>query len=236
MKPENLQEADELSSLSKTEKEILKDFYLSFRFSQGDEATQVFILAYIVNNYSEEKRRFFFECQNRLETRVGLFRLPPNHAGGYVDEVGRLRTLANLWRIFSGLMRAYYSNQGQSLDKFIFEADVKLLSFPYDEAKIIGKITEKMAERDAKYLYKSPTPIFSRYDNKQSYLRDYAILGRETGSAILDTMFEKVRTVLFNFRESPSSTEMSSELKKALEHLNDRWRGHFPYDVFATWR
>jgi hypothetical protein len=198
---------EEISSKN-LETRILKNFYLSFKFSQGNAELQQDLLIAINTRYNHgEFIKTFISLENlkdRLTPKISKLRLPKDHLPvGSVQE-----EFKNQWR-----------NQLKLLNK-VFEPEER--HKPSDEGLLIDLVAE-----DASYM-ETGRPNSGK---KESLVKTYIINQQTTGSEDFDNLFKKLREVAMESDIAESAYEISL-LGSGLSVLKYHWEQAHPGQKF----
>lgn len=161
------------------EKQLLKDFYLSFKFSQGDQYTQGYILNALVSNYRSQgdyDPAYIRENSNELFSKLIDFGIPKSHV-----------TLTNTGEkldLTPSLKAAVFINGAKI---FVDKLKTGEPSMPQDlnaEAMMRGIIQRDIVYQTAERGYQAADP-------HSSYFRQNVLLQQPTGSEAYNQIFAR---------------------------------------------
>ncbi|MEK6953042.1 MAG: hypothetical protein AABX29_08565 [Nanoarchaeota archaeon] len=195
-------EGPPLDEKSKIHQQIYKDFYLSFKHSQGDEALQknlfIFLSNYYLTSYSPEQIGTLEEIKDSLIKKADSLKVPASHT----------RIVALQVRATASKMLNWYL---RSLEDRYLKVEMP--------KKLVSNIANSIIDRDLMYI----DPVNERnrpnrkegQDRKESFFRTYVIEAKPTNSTAFDSMYESIRES-FKVGEIPVKGDLR-KLQKAWE-------------------
>jgi hypothetical protein len=200
-------------------RQLSKDFYLSFKFSQGNSPVQEYIYRALTDYYRSQPDydpSYIRENSIDLQSKLMRFRLPTSHTVKTSD--GRdfdptSPSEASAFMAQSSRFVKVLNSKGDLLD---------------DRDLNIETITRGLIRRDRVYQvaergYQAPDP-------HSSYFRQYVLLGEPTGSAAYDHIFARAAELLEVDRYS--SKHNTLPLSDVVSKLASGWEHNHPGESF----
>ena len=206
------------------EDELVRDFYLSFKFSQGSSGYQQSIFDALGTYYqnclpADTKNDLLAFAENGLAQRAGSLKLPSSHKlVGFEmnpsDPQGGLLAKETFVQMADKLSR-----------KIRFAIDQDEATEPQTSWSILpstlSEISGGMIVKDCHFFYK---PRRIEANTHRSFFREYILLQEPTHSAAFDTIFSQAR-------ESFIANGLD-DYKNDLERLKMCWEASHPGEKF----
>ena len=152
------------------EKMLLRDFYLSFKYSQGSPNTQHYLFDALSNRYRETHDPESIQLASATALnpqRVSQLMVPSSHSEQGGQTPGEKYPLT-----------------------FKMEAEKFVTAISKETPAPLEGIYENTLERDV--LYQTSERSFQAIDPHSSYFRQYVLLGEQTGSESFNDIFTRV--------------------------------------------
>lgn len=172
-------------------KRIQGNFYLSFRYSQGQPILQSKLLAAVTRAYPQDDVRVAVQNRERLLYDVGRFSIPIKHRSDIAPE--RFRDeWQNVWNRY----------QAHELEQIVNGCDVRYpvsqesQSETLEGVALLRAILVGVIDSDYRHISQGRPERGDGDDPFESFFREYVVFGRRTGSGDFDTLFRNIRTEL----------------------------------------
>jgi hypothetical protein len=231
---QNPDDSKETSSKN-IETRILKNFYLSFKFSQGRTDIQEALLKAVSIRYNREELSASFGKKlefhhEKLYSKVENLSLPKVHANSIEgkqimnddvkDEFGKQ------WGYQVNMLNDILEIGEQNGNDLYTE---ELLKPSYHDLLI------RMIDRDIIYMNKTrPKREFGKSDPHESYVKTYIIDQKPTGSDEFNELFQEIRSLAINTNalNKNHSFEKRNPLERPCQNLIIEWEKTHPGQKF----
>lgn len=209
---ENNIELGNIKELSKMDKQILRDFYLSFRVSQGNPDTQLLLLMYAAKSYPLELIQDIDGMNNRVYPHVLRLNIPqkehkkkvynPDTGNTTVIDFNQAQTSKE------GFQRQWEANL-VILERVTYDETKpylgRLASFNQRKAYELNQLTEvelltqilsNTFFRDILFVNSGREERMLGNDRHESFLKTYMIDGKKTGSTTFDKLYNDMAELL----------------------------------------
>jgi hypothetical protein len=188
---------------------LLLDFYLSFRFSQGDPAVQERYFKALISEYRRENSEPTTEDLESVKAKLASLKPPREHAAVYPSRLGDFN---NQWKEMQDAFTETSSNRLED-----------------DELLRLGR---EMAASDIQYQQRKRPNRDRSADPHESFFRTYVLRGTSTRSVTYDSIMEQMRSVY----EGGQSVDMEKleELQVAWEDTHPGQRFYAGPDALAA--
>jgi hypothetical protein len=138
------------------EKKLVKDFYLSFKFSQGDAALQEKLMEFLLLSYTPEEQTSLRNPSISLKSAITALKVPKTHI--FIHQDIQEDEFVNQWRNFR---EAAFRMRGQQPDK---ERSIEPL---------VEEIARRMVSQENRWMLSSGRENRAQYkeDEFESYIR-----------------------------------------------------------------
>lgn len=204
---------------------LVRDFYLSFRFSQGNIGNQGDILAAVIDYYSRKRNVPATSIRDVIaseEFKLKIERIiPPNR-----HRITRKDTKVD------SLKKAYLSFK-KEVD------DTVIRTYQLDDHSYTSLVESHMVISDLDYQDKPrPRPQNDKSDQHGSLYREFVILGRPTGSECYDNIFTTMRArTLRLLREHKEHSHSHDDYRhnqlSGILMLTSAWERNHPGEKFV---
>lgn len=226
------------------EARILKNFYLSFKFSQGRVPIQINLMSAILHQYQKSEILDEFGSVSGLNKRLGsrVEKLSPPRSHTKVTEAGeKLTTTAKKNEIKKQWARHLFllSLVTDDFDSYFHKLDdqdnlVTTYVAP-DEERVLA-ITKEMLKRDIELIRGGRPERQEGEDPYESFVKTYAIDKESTGSVEFNAVFEQIGTEVSAALSSKDKEEASDINKLAFwsARLKKEWEEKHPGQSFVS--
>lgn len=159
---------DSAHSLDRELSAVVKDFYQSFRFSQGEPSNQRLMLQGIAEKYSPGLRAGLKDYSQALYARLVSLEIPESHSSFDTDGPNAFEVETET------LMHTLVGEQ------------------QYPELERNSHIAEGMIATDTVYQRPDVGRVHRASDIHLSYFREYVLLAKPTGSRAFDGLFADI--------------------------------------------
>jgi hypothetical protein len=214
-----LQPASPESQHSNLYRRLLRDFYLSFHFSQGNQVHQELIVQTLDMDYRSSMPEPNKQHLPKLlpQLKAGALRLMPPKAHRPVKDSERAIILGIEWTKFGLMLGSLASKAPEGEDAWRGK---------------LGNLAWNMVARD--YAFCHPRQINSEpgrpnrtagQDPYESHFREYVLRGKQTGSESFDRIFSHIHTLYMD-------ETRPIELPVFFSGLQKIWELHHPSETF----
>lgn len=211
-KEETLPTGEEKAALLKR---VTRDYYLSFRFSQGYYPAQVLMFSMLANMYdfqiNPEDLEWLKQHVEMLKQELLKQKMPKTHFPIDQDKERVRNTFENTATVF--------------VDVLVNDEKRKP-----DAAQHVPRLTRELIDSDLKY--QGPPRGHLPSDPHSSYLREYVMRGQPTNSEAYDEIFSECRDYLNDLRSREPKTDDESIAKANLGFLAESWALSHPGQEF----
>lgn len=206
--------AIEKESATPIDKKILKNFYLSFKFSQGSPDLQCRMLTAIARLYTQsELFNQFSSAQainQELLPKVQNIQTPNWHTKKYpggedITSKEKKEEMLDEWFRQIDIFKLLYA-QSQHSNKYRRKSDVldgkAQSTFKETPEELILYIVNEMAGRDLRYLKIGRPRNNKPNQDTESFTKTYVLEQKPTGSQQFDQLFSQVRTTTLDIFEN----------------------------------
>lgn len=220
---------------SPLEATILRNFYLSFKYSQQDRDLQRILFEAINSQYdSAEIRKEFgtiVGLNNRMRHRISNLRIPKNHV-----EIGNPQAeFERQWVVQSDILQSHFLNeneldQGNTVERVTQE--------PSDKQKI--NILSRLVTRDDEFFETGRQETESERDLFESQVKEYIIDRKPTGSVQFDVLFNylqevALRALVYDPGKDDGKIDLEfSTLGVKLRNIRKAWEDSHTGEKFST--
>lgn len=196
----------ELVRLTPFESAVLRDYYHSFRHSQGDPRLQGMLMLYIVKHYDYKDVGNISDLKNKLDKFISEMSIPEEHTHILMDEETKQDVLLDhqkaqytdfgfqrSWlRLIATLERVFLDRPNpQDVDLYGFYRELYNQSL-WPKSKLLLEIAARVLYVDGNYqIRERPNRKVGR-DPHASFFRNYVIDGKLTGSPVYDKLYNDV--------------------------------------------
>ncbi len=218
---ERLNISNEIGETQKLDlmKSLNRDFYLSFKFSQGKPRIQTLLFEglgiFYKENLKSEDIDWITNSEEELQKNLAVQLAPKTHyvihdmfknpeaRGPILDSEAETEFKAESL-IFVGILG--------STDRFDTGLD--------DEAVCLQTIIRDQAYQIRHRKYQAPDP-------HASYFREYILLQKPTGSEGFDSIFQSANDFVTN-------GEVSTDIRSGIKNLSEDWQSNHPGEQFIA--
>lgn len=202
---------------------VMRDFYLSFRFTQGDpyvqKASYGLLAAYYCRDFTTIDRSSLVARFDSLANRAAALKLPRSHKDSAAiaaeHEAQHMPSIADFfrreWGQFSRIQRHTFANPEASRRKTNRDAP-------------IARFAAKIALADNEYQLRDRPGSNQDNDPHFSLFRSHIVLGHATGSNTFDSIFGRAQSLL----DKPEKVT----LQRSVTTLANSWETMHPGQSF----
>lgn len=223
----------ELNNLNEFERTILKDFYLSFRLSEGKPLLQSYVMVYAAQHYTKDGKLDLDLLNSRMLPHIKKLKPPAMHT--QTINIGRESrkhyvplTFELAQNTEAGFTKQWAYNL-KVLERVFFDTPKPPLpGAPIVDANaviyfqngltknmLLAEIIDITAMRDTNFQNKGRENRIGDADPHESFLRTYVFENKKTGSESFDLMFEEVRKIISELGLNGKRILVKNYLQKA---------------------
>lgn len=216
---------ERVKTLPALEKQTLKDFYFTFKFSQNNGSVQKDIHDAIALSYSKNDIAYILEHEERLSLQASYLKTPQPHPWFDPDDIS--------WEFYG-----QWVSFRQSLEKRSVLPEERSVVDSLIIPAAVGIIKQDL-------LYMDQGRRYNTEDRWQSFIKTYALDGRDTTSSSFNTLFKEInvlcqdarnrgphyKNVVFNELKN-SADPLVENFEESLHTLQNLWEEKHPSESF----
>lgn len=189
--------------LTSLENDIRRDFYLSFKYSQGDPDLQDLLNIFVLKHCTQEQLQGIYDKRDKIKGSIMSFMAPKEHTLRDNDE--RIKTLEEEWHRYLWALEEMLGSP-DPLTPSPGSDEVKLslkMAHEANDEKLLRDIAIEEVKRDSLYVtYARPNRYKPGSDEHESFLKTYGFESHLTDSPIYDELFLKLKAFLISLKEN----------------------------------